>query len=56
MKAVVVDRRYAYIGSSNLTMKHLSNYEFQVCVDGPPVHQISKDLLVAEGRGERWLG
>ena len=56
MKAVVVDRRYADIGSSNLTMKSLSNYEFQVRVVGPPVHQIIQHLLVARGRGERWLG
>jgi hypothetical protein len=56
MKAVLIDRRYAYTGSANLTQKSLSNVELCMRIVGPPVEAIHQKLVHARDHGEQWLG
>jgi hypothetical protein len=56
-KAVVVDGRTVFCGSSNLTVKS-STDNFELCfrLVGPPVEKVLQQLGEAQSRGQRWHG
>ena len=53
-KAVVVDRRVAYVGGSNLTWKSRNNGEQSFRMAGPIVQDIVQDLESSKRLGEQW--
>ncbi len=53
-QVLVIDRRVAYFGSSNFTLKSESNDEIQVTMRGPPVQNILGDL--DQRRSVAWDG
>ena len=55
-KALVVDRRKVYTGSSNLTDKSVENDELHLQLVGEPVLSIIAQLLRAQSRGTLWNG
>jgi len=55
-KGLVVDRRYMYIGSANLTWKSRSNGEFCFRVTGPAVAQILQQLSAQRLKRKPWDG
>ena len=55
-KAVLIDRRYGYVGSANLTQKSLSNTEFVMRVVGPPADKLHESLVLVKNGGVRWHG
>jgi hypothetical protein len=56
-KALVVDGRSMFCGSSNYTNKSLQNFEFPLLrVAGPLVAEALQELSEAQGRGRQWHG
>lgn len=51
LKALVADRRTAFVGSANLTNKSFSNTELLLRLRGPPVADVLKTLDTARRRG-----
>ncbi len=56
MKAVVLDRRWLFTGSANLTSKSSSNVELCLRICGPPVGEVLTTLEEVRGRGQLWDG
>lgn len=53
-KAVVIDRRYLYTGSANLTQKSHNNEELCFKVTGPAVLQVLARLAEQRQKGKLW--
>ena len=51
-KVLVADRRTAFLGSTNFTLKSEDNDELLLLLRGPPVQDILRDL--EQRRGEAW--
>jgi phosphatidylserine/phosphatidylglycerophosphate/cardiolipin synthase-like enzyme len=58
VKGVVVDRRYLYAGSSNITAKSIDNQEWCFRMTGPVVDQVLSRLALdrSNRRHELWDG
>ena len=55
-KAVVIDRRFLYAGSANLTGKSTRNEEFCFKMAGPVVLQLLERLVVHRQKHSLWDG
>lgn len=55
-KGVVVDRRFLYAGSANLTDKSLRNQEFCFKITGPAVLKVLEQLSADRARHRLWTG